>query len=86
MLRICVVADSFVDGKRFIEWKFETKIVKVNAMKSVWTLAGGDEVHLAHNEASKDTYLSMEYDAFLVTPRYETLLDIIKSRCVRKSS
>lgn len=83
MLRIAAIGNSYPHVKRFVEYKFKDKIDKIIGSHSLYILKNGDEVHLCYDEQSKNRYLSMMYDAFVVAPKYVSLLDVIRSRCER---
>lgn len=81
MLKIAVVGENYTEGKKFIEWKFREKIEKINHAKSVWTLKNGDEIHLCYGDPNLAK--SFDFDAYLVSPNYQTLEDIVRYRCSR---
>ena len=83
MLSIAVVANNFNDAKMFVQQKFKDKIESYNAAFGFFTLLNGDRLYLCYGENEKDKYTSFEYDAFIVHPRYTTLLDVIKHRSER---
>lgn len=83
MLHIAVVASNYPEGKRFIDYKFQGRIAQVIVSEGRWTLENGDIIYLCHSEGNKDKYKSMIYDAFIVTPQYESLLDVIMHRTMR---
>lgn len=66
-----------------MEHKFRDKIEKVNHARQVYTLKNGDEIYLCYDEQSREQYLSMEYDAFVVAPQYASLMDTIRYRSER---
>lgn len=84
MLKIAVIANTFQEGQRFIEFKFKNRIEKISHTKGIYYLPNGDEIHICYdynNDPAK--YKGMVYDAFIVHPTYQSLLDVIKERTVR---
>ena len=81
MLKIAVVASDYKEGMSFIQHKFRDKIASINQVNQVYTLKNGDTIHLIHGDPNSPK--SMEFDAYCVTPAYETLEDVIKYRCMR---
>lgn len=84
MLKIAVIANTFQEAQRFIEYKFKDKIDQVRHTRGIYLLKNGDEIHICfdyNNDPAK--YKSMVYDAFIVHPTYQSLLDVIKERTVR---
>lgn len=83
MLRIALVANTFQEAKQFVEYKFKDKFDHIKLSTATYYLKNGDEIHLCYDEQSKDRYKSFEYDAIIIHPLYESLLDIIKHRTQR---
>ena len=81
MLKIAVVGNSYQEAKSFVEYKFGERISQHHATTSRYTLTNGDELYLCYGEP--DMYNSVVFDAFILTPRYETLFDVIRYRTAR---
>lgn len=83
MLVIAVVGNSFQHCQRFVEYKFKDKIEKVQRTTGTYTLKNGDQLELCYSEQDRDRYKSVVYDAFIIVPEYESLLDTIIHRTMR---
>lgn len=84
MIKIAVLADNFREGQDFIETKFEGQIVAQNQMKQLWFVAKGEvQLELFVSTASKDIMKSADFDAFIISPFYESHEDVLKRRCHR---
>lgn len=83
MLKIAVVGNTYKDTINYIKYKFQDRIEIFNSVTGVHTLKNGDEIHLCYGEENKDRYKSMIFDAFIVIPQYQTLLDVIRFRTER---
>lgn len=83
MLKIAVVGNTYQETIIFAEYKFKDKIESRKLSYSMLILKNGDEIHLCYDEINRDTYKSMEYDAFVVVPTYKSLLDCIRANCIR---
>jgi len=83
MLKIAVVGNSYAEVTRFVEYKFKGQIELHHKSNQIYTLKNGDTIHMCYDEAGKDRYKSMLYDAILITEYYESLLDVIRGRTTR---
>ena len=83
MLKIAVVGNSYAEVSRFIQYKFKGQIELHHKTTQIYTLKNGDTLYSCHDEAGRDRYKSMLYDAIIVTEYYESLLDVIRSRTTR---
>lgn len=82
VLKICVVGNNYNEVKNFCQLKFGSRTSKFNAAAGIWTLVNGDEIHMAYGD-DPQRYNSYEFDAFVVTPQYITVLDVIRARSER---
>ena len=85
MLKIAVIANDYAECRRFIQWKFKDHIDHINEFKGVFILKNGDELYMCYDEGNKLSYISMSYDAFIVSEHYKSLLDVIIYRASRPS-
>jgi len=83
MLKIAVIGNNYGEVSRFIEYKFKGQIESHHKSNQIYTLKNGDTLYSCHDEAGKDRYKSMLYDAILITEYYESLLDVIRGRTTR---
>lgn len=80
MLRIAVVGNTYTDVKSFVESKFKDQIIRMNRTNGIYELRNGDQLYLVYDE---DHCKGMEYDAIIIHPLYQTLLDVIRNRTNR---
>lgn len=83
MLKIAVVASSYEQAHSFIKYKFKDKIAQHISSRGIFELKNGDILYITY-EIMKERELGMVYDAFVVTPQYTTLLDIVRHRAERE--
>lgn len=82
MLRIAVIG-TYQGAKRFIEYKFREQIEKQMLAKGTYVLKNGDELIILHGDAAQAK--SYDFDAFIVTPSYESLEGVVRYRCARET-
>lgn len=80
MLNIAVVGNSYPHVMQYIDRRFKDKIKLYNMSHSKYELYNGDILYMCYDELSKDRYRSMLYDAIIIVPGYESLLDVIRNR------
>lgn len=80
MLNIAVVGNSYPHVMQYIDRRFKDKIKLYNMSYSKYELYNGDILYMCYDELSKDRYRSMLYDAIIIVPGYESLLDVIRNR------
>jgi hypothetical protein len=68
MLKIAVIANTYRQGKQFIEYKFRGKIESVDNVNQTWILTNKDTVHLCYGDDNMN-----QFDAFVIEPSYTTL-------------
>ena len=83
MLKIAVVGNTHQDVKKFVEYKFKDRIEFIHHSTATYTLRNGDTLYLCYDEQSRNMYNSMAFDAFIVIPLYQSLLDVIMYRTMR---
>lgn len=80
MLNIAVVGNGYAHTKRYIDSRFNGQFKKVDMVQSTYELINGDILHLCYDESGKDKYKSYYYDAIIIVPGYESLLDVLRYR------
>lgn len=80
MLRIAVVTNSRKDAVDYITTKYDGRISNFSMSRGVCYLANHDELHICDSNSHIDAYRGMEFDAVMIVPGYQSLLDVIYSR------